>query len=338
MPKLDLDLRLLRHAQAVAQHRSFSAAAAASQVTQPTLSRSIQALEAQAGMRLFKRTGKGATPTDFGVLFLERARAVTDCLGELERDVLLASGSESSEVCVGLGPYAGSALAPRAVAEFVAGHAQQRVRILMGSPSMLAANLRSGSCEFVIAEGTLLQIERGVEVIESFAPLSAYLVVRARHPLAARARVTPEQTFQYPYVQASRVPPRVLRTMLEAQGQPARAGGRPHPAERVAQPLLSIECPTVEMTMEVVLRTDAVTIAPLVAVAEHLEAGRMRLLMTKAWVQSSFGVARLRGRPLSPVAGALLAALSRANDAVLLDSAALEKRWTRGARSVSKRG
>ena len=45
----DMELRRLRHLMAVAEHGNFGRAAAASYITQPALSRSIQALEAEVG-------------------------------------------------------------------------------------------------------------------------------------------------------------------------------------------------------------------------------------------------------------------------------------------------
>ena len=57
-----MDLRRLRHLIAVAEHGNFGRAAAASYITQPALSRSIQALEAEVGAPLFdRRTDAGSS-------------------------------------------------------------------------------------------------------------------------------------------------------------------------------------------------------------------------------------------------------------------------------------
>lgn len=61
-----MNLPQLRFAQALGSEGSFTAAAAACFVTQPTLSNGIAELEKELGQRLFTRTTRKVTLTDFG--------------------------------------------------------------------------------------------------------------------------------------------------------------------------------------------------------------------------------------------------------------------------------
>ena len=56
--------------------RSFSRAAEAVLLTQPTVSGHIKALEAELGLRLFDRTGKTVTPTRAGEILHGYARRI----------------------------------------------------------------------------------------------------------------------------------------------------------------------------------------------------------------------------------------------------------------------
>ena len=81
-----LNLEGLRYAQAVAETKSFSAAARAYGVTQPALSNGIAKLEERLGEKLFDRSPRGVTQTAFGAHILpliERALAAgaTGALG-----------------------------------------------------------------------------------------------------------------------------------------------------------------------------------------------------------------------------------------------------------------
>ena len=69
---MPIDLHLVEHAIALAQHRRYARAAKALHISQPTLSRSIAALEESLGVRLFDRGRGGVEPTVFGRLLLER--------------------------------------------------------------------------------------------------------------------------------------------------------------------------------------------------------------------------------------------------------------------------
>jgi DNA-binding transcriptional LysR family regulator len=71
----DLDLRLVGYFTVVAEQLNFGRAAAVLRVAQPSLSRQIQRLEDQVGVRLFDRTPQGTRLTEAGRAFLPRARA-----------------------------------------------------------------------------------------------------------------------------------------------------------------------------------------------------------------------------------------------------------------------
>ncbi|WNV86396.1 LysR family transcriptional regulator [Umezawaea sp. Da 62-37] len=75
-PGSDLDLRLVGYFTVVAEHLNFGRAAVALRVAQPSLSRQIQRLEEQVGVRLFDRTPQGSRLTEAGRVFLPRARAL----------------------------------------------------------------------------------------------------------------------------------------------------------------------------------------------------------------------------------------------------------------------
>ncbi len=75
---MDFSLRALRHAIALARHRHYGRAAAALNISQPALSRSVAALEDVVGVQLFERGRGGVRPTEFGQLLVSRGAALLD--------------------------------------------------------------------------------------------------------------------------------------------------------------------------------------------------------------------------------------------------------------------
>ena len=68
-----MTLQQLTYFLAAANHRSFSAAADSLLLSQPSLSEQIRRLEAELGVALFTRAGRGVELTEAGRLFQPHA-------------------------------------------------------------------------------------------------------------------------------------------------------------------------------------------------------------------------------------------------------------------------
>lgn len=87
-----MEIQQLRCVLAVAEHRSFTKAAAAVHVTQPSLSHAIAKLESEFRLKLFHRSGRGVTPTPAGELVISHARRVVSTLADIEDSVASLHG------------------------------------------------------------------------------------------------------------------------------------------------------------------------------------------------------------------------------------------------------
>jgi len=73
-----MSLQQLQYFVAVAEEQHVTRAAERLRVSQPPLSRQIQALEDELGQPLFERHGRGIVLTAFGRYFAARATAILD--------------------------------------------------------------------------------------------------------------------------------------------------------------------------------------------------------------------------------------------------------------------
>ena len=71
-----MSLQQLRYFVAVAEEQHVTRAAERLRISQPPLTRQIQALEAELGQPLFERRGRGIVLTDFGRYFATEATAI----------------------------------------------------------------------------------------------------------------------------------------------------------------------------------------------------------------------------------------------------------------------
>lgn len=101
-----LNLEGLRYAQAVAETKSFSAAARAYGVTQPALSNGIAKLEERLGGRLFDRSPRGVTPTAFGARILPLIDSALVALGSVAAEAQRLTEPGESKIRMGFSPLA----------------------------------------------------------------------------------------------------------------------------------------------------------------------------------------------------------------------------------------
>src|SRR5207245_10676202 len=82
-----MDLHRLEVFAKVAELGSFSRAAEALFLTQPTVSEHVRALEEEVGLSLLDRMGRGATPTPAGQLLLGYARRILTLAREAKQAI-----------------------------------------------------------------------------------------------------------------------------------------------------------------------------------------------------------------------------------------------------------
>jgi LysR family hydrogen peroxide-inducible transcriptional activator len=109
---MDISLKQMRYAVAVAQTGHFGRAAQHCAVTQPALSQQILALEAQCGMPLFDRLKGGAQLTPFGGEFVRRAREIVDLADGLSVFAQGHAGQPDRPIRFGLIPTVAPYLLP----------------------------------------------------------------------------------------------------------------------------------------------------------------------------------------------------------------------------------
>ena len=315
---MSIDLRLIRYATALAEHGTFTRAADALGIAQPTLSRGIRDLEADIGLPLFNRHRHGAEATDFGYLFLRQAASVSAQVSDLEREVALAKGLQKGELAVGFGPHAADLLLPHALPRFVSAHPAVRIRVQIDSIEVLGRALRQRALDFVVGESTILESDESIDVFEPLEPIKAYLFVRTGHPLAS-STVSLRDVLDYPLVQVSRLPPRALKPFLDALGASSTAA--------LAVPVPAIDCPTISLAVDTVIGSDAVMLVSLGMVKRELALRRVVPVFHASWMRSNWAFMKLRHRSPSPAATAFLAALRTAHVARVAEDATLEKRW-----------
>src|SRR2546426_8843000 len=127
-----MDLRRLEIFAKVAELGSFSRAAEALFLTQPTISEPIRALEDELGVQLLDRLGRGAAPTRAGELMLGYARRMLALAREARQALDQFQGRLSGQLVVGGSTIPGEYLLPGLIGQFKAKYPDISISLLIG--------------------------------------------------------------------------------------------------------------------------------------------------------------------------------------------------------------
>jgi LysR family transcriptional regulator, transcription activator of glutamate synthase operon len=145
-----MDLVKLAYFRSAARHEHFTRAADAEQIAQPALSRQIRMLEAELGLPLFDRVGRGVKLTAAGRALLPRVERILTEVDALEHDVQALRGLRGGSVALGFLHSIGAHLLPSVLALFRARHPQVNFALHEGSWSLLEERVLRGELELAI--------------------------------------------------------------------------------------------------------------------------------------------------------------------------------------------
>jgi DNA-binding transcriptional LysR family regulator len=194
-----MDLRQLRYFLAIVDAGSFSGAAAALGVTQQTLSKSIRALEADLGVRLFDRDTRHVALTGHGDMVLAHARNMDAEAQQLRRHIDDALGVRTGRLRIGAGLTAAAQIVPTAIARLVGKRPGLRVSVTDGSARTLTPMLLRGELDVIVCViGTPIEdplVQQDVLFHERMQILAG-----ADHSLVASRKVRLKQCLEYPWL------------------------------------------------------------------------------------------------------------------------------------------
>ncbi len=183
-----ITLTQLEYVLAVDQHRHFGKAAAASHVSQPTLSMQLKKLEDEMGFPLFDRTKKPILPTEGGRAVIEQARIV---VGEWKRLTAIGGKIQGRELAGDLRIAAIPTLAPYWIPLFIDEFARAYPKINLRIDELQTHQILEALDQDTIDAGLLVTPigQKNLQEVPIFYE-PFYLWIRKDHELSAKAKVS----------------------------------------------------------------------------------------------------------------------------------------------------
>lgn len=306
-----IDLRHMRHALALAEHRNFGRAADRIGISQPTLSRSIRALETEVGAALFDRLPREVVPTEVGRVFLARVRPVVARANELERELAAMLAREGGVLSVAVHPYVACELLGPVLGRFVRRHPSVRIAVMESPGDQMLKLMESNSPEILVGEQALFHGNEDLTV-EPLQRRSGEYVCRAGHPLLERGAVTLQDILPYPLATTDISPEiwaRVLGNDLSGFDPVALAGQA-----------WTVHCPSLVAIAELIAASDAIGILTRGMIRRELQEGSLTVLPFEGSTPSAdWGIISRRGRTLSPAAEAFVEVVREVDEEMPVD-------------------
>lgn len=174
-----MDLRQLEIFVKVAEFKSFSKAAQALRLTQPTISEHIRTLEQELGVRLLDRLGRGAEATRAGQLLLSHATRML----QLQRETLQAmdsfQGRLAGDLHVAASTIPGEYVLPSLIGRFKEKFPDIVISLLIGDSRAVVEWVTDGRAEVAVVGARLAH--RGIEYRELM-PDELVVAVPVGHP------------------------------------------------------------------------------------------------------------------------------------------------------------
>jgi LysR family hydrogen peroxide-inducible transcriptional activator len=283
-----MDLKQLEALVGIADHGSFSAAAAALGTVQSNVSGRIARLERELDTSLVDRSS--GLLTEEGVLVASRARHI---LGELEailHDVVATRSEVSGTVRAGMIGTTGRLLIPQLFKVLKERHPRVRLLVTEGTTNTLEPQLLNGQLDFAVLTTPLHTLELASQPLFEE---DLVLVLPTEHPLAlSHAR----GSGPLPLSEL-----KGLELLLPMEGTALRSEINLALGPIGVTPQESIELDGLRTIASLVFDGYGPAILPATAVPDHLRA-QFRLLQLEGFPQRHVGVAsRRHGLPSAPV-------------------------------------
>ena len=240
-------LRHLRYLLAVADHGSFTRAAEALHVSQPTLSQQIRQLEESLGVSLFDRTSRTVKPTDAGLAYIDSARRVLVELEAGKRALHDVKDLSRGSLRLAMTPTFMAYLVGPLVRDYVAKFANIHLQIFELSMDGIEAGLLDDSLDIAIAFTPVRSPD--IECLPAFVETLGVMVGRS-HPLYERQNpLSPKEVAQLEF--ALLTPDFITRSTIDEYFR-----------QQNITPKVAIEVNSVRTLLEVIRHAPMATILP----------------------------------------------------------------------------
>ena len=182
-----MNIHHLEYFLEVVRQGSFSKAAVAMHITQPSISKMIKDLEDELGVTLFYRNARQIELTDAGLALVEQAQQVVFQFRHITQELDDVVHLKKGKVRIGIPPITSSSLLPRMLGEFSREHPQIQMQLCEFGSKKVRPGVQDGSLDI----GIVCSLPDAEDDVDAFPFINdpLRLIVHPAHALAQLSTV-----------------------------------------------------------------------------------------------------------------------------------------------------
>jgi DNA-binding transcriptional LysR family regulator len=196
---MTLDIRSASVVLECARLGSFGRAAAALNMTQPAITRTLKLLEASYGVELFERTTRGVVPTVFGEALLPYAKLIVSEVANASDLIRQMQGASRGVVRIGGVASVVTGFIVTAIATMRERHPDVQFQIVEEMEDLLLEGLKSGDIDIAVSPEPYADDEIALATPDTLHDM-VHVYARPSHPLAGRSAISLEEIATYDWV------------------------------------------------------------------------------------------------------------------------------------------
>ncbi|UKS31071.1 LysR family transcriptional regulator [Paenibacillus sp. HWE-109] len=181
-----MDIRHLQYVHEIVRLNSFTKAAQALHITQPTISKAIKNLEAELNVELFTRDGKQVKLTDAGQAISHYAVPILHLFDQLQGELKDLTYLNKGSIRIGLPPMAGANFFPSVIKKFQKQYEGIAIKMIEDGANKIQGFVEDGSIDVGVVLSPIQE-----ELFESFLLVKDELkvIVPLTHKLASQQQI-----------------------------------------------------------------------------------------------------------------------------------------------------
>jgi len=194
-----MNMKQLKYVLVLAEEGSFSKAADALGISQPSLSQYVKKIEREIGIALFDRTGGNVRLTDAGRVYIDAGRKILDLEHQMEVQFSDLSAHKIGSLIVGTSPYRSAGMMPLVAKRFQEIYPGMHLIIHEATTAELVERMERGVYDLCV---TMLPVDLNLFACEKVTEEELLLAVPAGGPVFG---VVEMEERKYPAIDAKQL-------------------------------------------------------------------------------------------------------------------------------------